>query len=375
MTETIDDQVQATMKKEKDDFDSAFDEIEGKDPELHKALHGDDDVIIKDDTKGTSLNGEDGKSQTQAAGKTPDSAKVDEASSQETEEEKKAREAKEAEKGIDTSLFDGLKDGKTVDQQSNNQSATGDNPEIDKLKQENSDLQAALKQEQQKTSSWSGRIKKANDKSDELENSNKELLSRIEALESGTVKPKNETAEDGTDRNAKVTQFFKDFPEFEEPLKILLDKAKGTTGEKVLTLDEVMEAVKPEVEKVKTQTQEDTSQDKFMVALRQQHSDVDAIIASGKVAEWIKKQPMYIAKELERIYTEGGSLTESVNLLNEFKRTSGYKATPQSTNDTQNKNDKLNSMLEVDSDGTGPPAGQPDKSDFNAAADEAFKDE
>lgn len=370
MTETIDDQVQATMKKEKDDFDSAFDEIEGKDPELHKALHGDDEVIAKDDTKGTAFASEDDKSQTQGDGTTAVAANPDETSSQETDESK----ANDTEK-VDTSLFTGLKGEKTDDQQSTDPAATVDNPEIEKLKQENSDLQAALKKEQQKTSSWSGRIKKANDKSDELEKSNKELLSRIEALESGSVKPANDEADDGTEDSAKVKQFFTDFPEFEEPLKILLGKAKAKSGDTGLTLDEVMEAVKPEVEKVKTETQEDTSQDKFMTALRQQHSDVDAIIASGKVIEWIKKQPMYIAKELERIYIEGGTLTESVNLLNEFKRTSGYKATSQSTDDTQNKNDKLTSMMEVDSDGTGYPAGQPDKSDFDSAADEAFKDE
>jgi hypothetical protein len=33
MTETIDDKIQATMQKEKDDFDAAFDEVEEGDPE------------------------------------------------------------------------------------------------------------------------------------------------------------------------------------------------------------------------------------------------------------------------------------------------------------------------------------------------------
>lgn len=366
MTETIDDQVQATMRKEKDEFDNVFDEIEGNDPEFSKALN-DDSAIAKDDTKGSALKPEEDEDHNSSAGKTPDTKDTDQSSQ---EGNKDGDSEKQTTDGIDTSLFDGLKDQTSEDQQTDDQSATDNTPDLETLKAENVQLKADLEKERHKTSSWGGRISKANERAKELEEQNKELLSRIEALESGDGPAKDDDSDDGSDDSQAVTEFFDTFPEFEKPLKALLKQAgKG------VTLDEVMDAVKPEIETAKEQTKKESDQDKFMNALRVQHPDVDNLIESGVVVEWIKKQPYYIAAELQRIYTEGGSLQESVNLLNEFKRTSGYKSNKdESTNDTQ-KNDKLSSMLEVESDGSGPPAAAPDKQDFDAAADEAFAEE
>jgi hypothetical protein len=350
MTDTLDDKFLADKKKEQDEFSDAFDELEGKDPELHKALHGDDDLLNKDDTKGDSLKPE-------ATDTTPEANEADGAVANKEGD----AHLDNSDKSVNTELFTGLKKEKPASATP----AEGNDPKDDRI----AELEAALLKEQQKTSSWDGRIRAANQRAEDAEKKATDFETRLKALEAGTVS--GEGANDSGDKNETIAKFFEDFPEFEAPIKALIAQGAGSKG---LTLDEVKEAIKPEIEEVKTTVKEQTDQEKFMMGLTASHADVQTYIDNGAILRWIDQQPAYIAKELSRVYN-GGTVTEAVTLVDEFKRTSSeYKPTKPEHTNTQ-KNDKLKSMMAVDSDSAGPPAGQPDKADFDAAADEAFKDE
>jgi len=347
MPQTLDDKLAEKQKKEQDEFSDAFDEIEGKDPELHKALHGDEEHLAKDAPKGDSLKKDatDVKPEADAddaVAKDADDVQLDNTDS-----------------GVNPDLFTGLKKESATD----GQAADAKDIQI-------SELQAQLHAEQNKTSSWDGRIKAANKRADEAEAKNKEFEERLKALESGTDAVDKPAA---GDKAADIKKFFDDYPEFEAPIKALI--AKGITGQTGgVTMDEVKAEILPEVEKANALSEEQVNQNKYMSDLQEYHSDVVSLINSGKITEWIDKQPAYIARELTRVY-QGGTVEEAKTLIDEFKRTSGYTTSNNSEHNDSEKDDKLKSMLEVDSDSAGPPAGEPDKNNFDEAADEAFKDE
>jgi len=354
MTETIDEKITAQKKKELDEFDAAFDEIEGKDPEFSKALN-EEPAIQKDDTKGDSLTKDSDTTPEDGADSTP------------------VRESTE----INTSLFEGLKDNqKQVDPVDDTTATPGEktvDPEDVKGPTDERvvELEAELAKERQKTSSWSGRISAANKRADEAEAKAADLEERIAKLEAGSGPDTDGEGSTG-DKSKLITDFFSEFPEFEAPLRALLAEALGTG--KGVTIDEVKQAIQPEIDAVSEKVSAQTAQEKFFKALSAKHPDAQELVDSGKILDWINQQKAYIAKELERVYRQG-TVTEASALLDEFKRTTGYSSQKTQEHTTTQNNDKLASMLEVESDSSGPPAGEPDKNDFDAAADEAFKEE
>lgn len=340
-TETVDDLILKTQKEEQDAFSEAFDEIVEADPDLKKNLSDDEDgTLDKTDTKGAAFKSEDDK--------------------QKTEPEPK-KEEKEEEPG----LLKGPENTDTVDDPEG--TATDETDPIKKLNGELESIKADLASERQRNNSWEGRISAANKRAEEAEARAKELEEKLAA---GGNKPADDNSESSDEDEQVLSQFYDDFPELKAPLKILLKKATGKQKA------EVMEEIIPKLKKVDevVETQKETADSEHLNAIRNAHPDIEEIVQSQVMVNWIKQQPSYLRPGLEQVY-KNGSTQDAIDLISEFKRVTGYGKT-KTENNTENKNgkdkdDKLKSMMQVDSDSSGPPASEPDKSDYDSAAKEA----
>jgi hypothetical protein len=253
--------------------------------------------------------------------------------------------------------------------QSSDQTLSGTGAESDNsaLHAEIEELKAELKKERQRTSSWDGRIRAANDKVKLLEAENAKLTEQL------TTKADAEANEqDQTDQEVMET-FKATFPELVQVVDILEKKIKATTPAKSIpepeaTPDTTEQEPAPEVDKANS-----GSKSEHYVRTRKAHPDLDEAVNSGVLLTWLNKQPDYIRPYLESVYygTNGnGSSQQVIDLVTEFKNKSGWQSTI--STDTA-KNDKLKSMLESEGSSAGAKTDGPDKNDFNAAAKEAFK--
>ena len=122
------------------------------------------------------------------------------------------------------------------------------------------------------------------------------------------------------------------------------------------------------------------------------HSDFYEIATGGPLDDWIDSLPHLEAKKLLKIRDEG-STSQVIELLNRFKAESGYQAPvseTKETTDTGNGKDKdtkpsvteatkakrtaaLAASEAVPRHSGGPPAAEPDDSDFNAGFDQSAR--
>ena len=99
------------------------------------------------------------------------------------------------------------------------------------------------------------------------------------------------------------------------------------------------------------------------------HPDLDEMVDTGVLKTWINKQKSFLRPHLEAIYTKGNS-TQVIEMVGQFKSTTGWKSQLTKPEDTT-KQDKLKSMMEVNSE-TGTPNGKTvDKNDFAQGAKDA----
>jgi hypothetical protein len=344
---TVDDLLTEGKVQEQKEFDEAFEEIIDEDKDLQKDLSDDaNGHLNKDDEKGTALAEQHKKD----------------------EEAKKKAEAEEAAKKEQEGLLKGPADtDKTAgtDGTDGDGTATDETDPVKKLQAENKQIKADLAAERQRNASWEGRISAANTRADEAE---------ARAKEAAEAKAKKKDEEDQTaseDDDKVLSQFYSDFPELEAPLKILLKKhgSENTAA--------VLEEIKPSLKKVDevAETQKETADSEHVSQLRTAHPDIEKIAKSGVMLDWIETQPSYLKPGLLKVY-QNGSTQDAIDLISEFKRVTGYGKTKETNTNEKDKTDtdkdaKLKSMMQVDSDSSGPPAGEPDKSDYDSAAKDA----
>jgi len=215
------------------------------------------------------------------------------------------------------------------------------------------ELEAELAKEKQKTSSWNGRITAANNRVKELE---------AEVAQLKASKP-DEPAED--DKTKEVLEKFSDsFPELKEVVDVMLDKI-DVVEKKVAPAA----AVDPEPDSHTTDDNNvpDTS---HRDAILKEHKELDEIAGTGVLSTWIEGKDDYIKPYLRKVYASG-TAQEVITMITEFKKQTGWKSQLTGEAD-KTKEDKLKTMLEVDSQSGGPVDNTgPDKDDYEQGAKDA----
>jgi hypothetical protein len=274
-------------------------------------------------------------------GKRPDDTASGDATGDPVEKQVVADDASKA-ASTDTAAED-----KTVDQ---SKVATDTDTTDWKAKAETTE--AELAKEKQKTSSWNGRITAANDKVKVLED-------KITELETAT--PSEEDLSDQT----KIDKFRKDFPELGDVVDIMekrIDKVAAPTKAAAAPAEEVFDQVDT--------NKPDDGPTSHYTATRDVHPELDEIVNSGVLLTWVRKQPDYIRPHLEKVYFTGDS-EQVISMVTEFKNSSNWKSQLESREKDLTKEEKLQSLVDVNSDSSGPKGGAPDKNDFAAGAKDA----
>lgn len=221
-----------------------------------------------------------------------------------------------------------------------------------------SELEAELKKERQRTASWDGRIKSANEKAARLEADNDQLKAEIEQLKS------NKPSETDQSEAAVMENFRETFPELVEVLDIYQKKIDSAV--KSIPAKETPKE-KPAVEDKPVVADTSVEDSKHFDEILAVHPDLNEAVSTGVLQTWINKQDDFIRTHLQKVY-ESGTSKQVISLMTNFKTKSGWR----SQLDTgDGKQDKLKSMLATDGESPGPKAGAPDKDDFAGAAKEA----
>ena len=227
-----------------------------------------------------------------------------------------------------------------------------DDTEID-WKKKADEAGAELKKEQQKTSSWNGRITKANERVKALEAE----IEQLKLTKAADVDPDKESDKEVLDR------FRTDFPELASVVDVLDKRISGITPAKV---EPEKQDATPEP--TDAATEEDQEPTTHYTDVRKAHPEIDEIINQGVLLTWINGQADFIKSHLETIFYKGNT-KQVIDMVQEFKTKSGWKS--QLRTGSNKTSDKLESMKEVNSESPGPTNDGPDKNDFEGAAKEA----
>ena len=217
-------------------------------------------------------------------------------------------------------------------------------------------IQAELDKEKQKTASWDGRIKAANEKTKVLESQVATLLS--ERKEKATAKT---AAQDLSDKE-KIELFKENFPELGDFADII--ERRLDTATKV---EEVPAKVEPEKPQAPAEVTSENKELDHFAAIRKDHPELEELVKTGVLETWINQQPDFMRPHLQSIY-DNGSSGNIINMITEFKNQTSWQSNV--TVHDKTKQDKLNSMREAEGDSPGPKSEGPDKYDFQATAKE-----
>ena len=220
-----------------------------------------------------------------------------------------------------------------------------------------SNLEAELKKERQRTASWDGRIKAANEKAAKLEADNEQLKAEIEQLKT------SDSSEQATSEAQVMSNFKETFPELVEILDIYQKRVDSAV--KSIPAKETPKEETPAEETEKKDTSVDDS--KHFNEILDVHPDLTEAVNTGVLQTWINRQDDFIRPHLQDVYN-GGTSQQVIKLMTNFKKKSGWA----SQLDTgKGKRDKLRSMIATDGESPGPKTDGPDRNDYAGAAKEA----
>ena len=225
------------------------------------------------------------------------------------------------------------------------------------------ELEEELKKEKQRTASWDGRIKAANEKSKKLEEQVAILLKEREEKQAA------KTAEQDMSDKEKMDLFRENFPELADFADIMERKMSAMKPTSNAPAKDPSPEPDPSTADTEPKARDDVRPDgptPHYLKITKVHPELDEIVASGKLLSWINTQPDYIRPHLSKVYNRG-TADEVISVITEFKNKTGWKSDVVAANPKQ---DKLNSMLESEGESPGPKAEGPDKNDFLGAAKE-----
>jgi hypothetical protein len=322
-------------QKEKDEFSEAFDEVmnaddKTSDEEINEALDG------KKKDKEDDETGEAGEA-------TKDQDDDPHVMSEE-----------------DANLF--TSDNGVAQTDNNTDSGNEDGSDETDWKAKFEEVDALLKKERQKTSSWDGRIRAANQKARDLQAEVDRLVAEKEA---NAIDPDKETD------NEILERFGKDFPELADVVNVLKKRVDGVT--KQTAQSSSSEGRDSEGSSGdSTATYEDEGSSTHQADVNRVHPDLSEMVNSGVLLTWINKQKPFIKPTLENIYYNG-STQAVIDMCTQFKKSTGWKSQlANSETDTEAERlKKLESMKEVNSESGGAPTDGPDKHNFEQGAKDA----
>lgn len=250
--------------------------------------------------------------------------------------------------GDDSSIFTSSKDP-DPDPDQEGGDGDGDNPQAKIAK-----LEAELASNNQRMSSWEGRIKTANKAKEEAE-------AKLNGKISKTGK-EDDTPGD-SEEDAILSEFTDEFPSLEQPIKILVKKIARKM------VDAQMGQIQPQIEEIQDATKEEAEQTHFE-KIEKAHKDYLKIYDSGALNTWIETQPKFLQAGM-KVVTEDGTAEEIIEMFDAYKKSVKH---TQTVNHDNTKHRKLKGIEAVDQQPGGPP---PDtkkagKDDFDAAWDEAL---
>jgi hypothetical protein len=240
-----------------------------------------------------------------------------------------------------------------------------DKPDDDTVdwKSKAEELEAELKKEKQKTSSWDGRIRAANQKAEALATENEQLKLQLAKVPD----PDAESDKEVLDR------FRKDFPELADVVDVL-DK-RITKSQPAPAKDPLADVPGTDDETGSGESTDGDESDKptdHMTSIHDVHPDLPEMVNSGVLLTWIQKQKPFMRPHLEHIYYKG-TASQVIDVCTQFKESTGWKSQLANQNSDKGltKQQKLDAMKEVNSETGGAPTDGPDMSNFDQGAKDA----
>jgi hypothetical protein len=237
--------------------------------------------------------------------------------------------------------------------------------------QQETDFEVLYKQEAQKTKSWEGRIRKANQLKAEAEEELARLREEIQQLRQSTEKPAPPADDQGQLDEETLSAFVKEFPDLHAPLLSLVRKeAKALVAKEMGDIKPTVQQIK-QTEAERAAAAKESAVEEHFKAIRSTHSDFDTLVGNGTLRKWIDGKPAIFQESLNRI-AEKGTAEEVVEMFNQLKADLGM--TSPHTPNTGGKRDKLKSMVAVRGSAPIVPKGnQAAASDYDAAWEEATR--
>ena len=227
------------------------------------------------------------------------------------------------------------------------------------------ELTATVQQLTHNMKSWEGRLKAADKRAVEAEQKAKDAEAKGQGKDSDDASPDVDDAELG--------KFFKEYPDLEGPITKVAEKMatkifEDKIGDKLETLEtgqaKAQETAQEELDRV--------HMDKIVAA----HPDWETIYDSGAIKTWIGQQPEYLQPRLNEIIKKG-SAREVIAMFDSYKRAAG-KGKETTTNSTEadlKKKEKAKAIEAVPASTGGPIEGKKkvEKDDFDGSWDELEK--
>jgi hypothetical protein len=226
-------------------------------------------------------------------------------------------------------------------------------------------LEIELEQEKQRSASWDGRIKAAEKRAAEAEQKLKDAEAKGQS-DSDNASP--------IEDDAKLSAFFKEYPDLEGPLKSVAERIATTIVDKRMA--KVDELVNNQAAMQDTLSVDAT--DRHNASILEAHPDWKMIYDSGALKTWIEAQPGYLQPRLNEVVADG-SAREIIEMFDSYKRASGKgtKQTSTSAELAEAKKKKAAAMEAVPASTGGPKEGKKKiaKDDFDGAWEDLDKKE
>lgn len=189
--------------------------------------------------------------------------------------------------------------------------------ELEKIKQELKEEREKREHAEQQYRSFHGRYAKEKE----------EWAKKLEEKEA-----ESETEETGQEEvTGSLKEFIDDYPELAGPIRTMI---RNEFALLMQDYKQTLNSLKSEVEPLKKQYTL-TAEELHIKTIRDAHPDVDSIAQSKEFSDWVKSRPSYVQKEIARVY-ESGSAQEVIDLLTDFKESTGKPKTKRSATNKPN---------------------------------------
>lgn len=289
------------------------------------------------------------------------------------EEEEAKRKAEEAEPNAEEEqnedIFNNVPEAEEDHQEQDNDGEDQTGPD-----HQEQDWKSLYEKEVQKTRSWSGRIRKANERAETAEHRAEaaekkveELTTQVQQLQTqlqakGT---KDDTLPegDGKETSEELEKFWEEFPDLRRPLELLVKQEAARIA------DERLDKLQPTVKNLSDEV-EDQRLARHYAMISEAHGDWEEVRDSGALAKWIEAQPSYLREPLKKVCSSG-TAAEIIEMLTSFKRSTGWKQ-PAPSKPGPSREEKEKAALAVPHNSGGLPKKKAaDPNDFDAGWEDA----